>query len=59
MELQQLEVLVDELIKEVPDESLVKNYMEKAGLDYKKDPVSRINYVLKLIDFSDNKEKIN
>lgn len=54
MELQQLEVLVDELIKEAPNEDFVKDYMKEAGLDYQKDPVSRINYVLKLMSFSES-----
>ncbi len=57
MELQQLEILVDELIKEVPNEDLVKNYMKEAGLDYQKDPVSRINYVLKLMSFKEKPNK--
>lgn len=41
-----LEILVDELIKEKPQESRVRSYMKAAGLPYVEDPIERMNSVL-------------
>ena len=38
--------LVDELLKEQPEEKQVELYMRKVGLDYTQDPLKRINQVL-------------
>ncbi|MCB0421885.1 MAG: hypothetical protein KDD61_12875 [Bdellovibrionales bacterium] len=51
-----LEKLVDELMKEVPEESLIKSYMEQSGLQYSKDPIGRINIVLKALHFEEPSE---
>lgn len=42
----QLEGLVEELLKEEPEEQLVKTKMSLLGLEYTADPVERINRVL-------------
>lgn len=44
-----LELLVDELIKDRPEEGRVKNHMLAAGLSYSKDPVERMNLVLETL----------
>jgi hypothetical protein len=46
----QLEVLVDELIKDAPQESRVRSCMEAAGLTYSNDPIARMNTVLTALD---------
>jgi len=57
MELFKLEALVNELTKETPDESLIKSHMEDCGLKYDEDPLKRINYVLKKMEFTDGANK--
>lgn len=51
-----LEVLAEELMKKQPDENLVKSYMEEAEMDYEKDPIKRINMVLRALHFSPEEE---
>jgi hypothetical protein len=46
----QLEILVDELIKNAPHESRVRTCMEAAGLTYSVDPIARMNTVLEALD---------
>lgn len=48
-----LEKLVDELMKEQPEESVVQTYMVETGLEYSADPVQRINVVLKALHFEE------
>ena len=57
--IQTLEGLVDELLKDNPEENFIKDCMEKTGIPYTKDPIERINYVLKALHFKEpqNKEK--
>jgi hypothetical protein len=43
---QDLDQLVDELMKDQPDEKRVKALMLKLGVPYSRDPVERINRVL-------------
>jgi hypothetical protein len=43
---EQLERLVDELIKEVPHEATIRSCMLEAGLQYVTDPIARMNMVL-------------
>lgn len=40
------ENLVEELLKDQPEEKRVEAYMKKIGLDYTEDPLKRINQVL-------------
>lgn len=40
------ENLVEELLKDHPEEQRVEAYMKKIGLDYTIDPLKRINQVL-------------
>ena len=51
--LQTLELLVDELMKEKPEEKLVKSYMQETGLQYTLDPIDRLNTVLKALHFKE------
>lgn len=46
----QLETLVDELIKESPQEARIRSYMKAAGLPYSSDPIVRMNCVLEALD---------
>lgn len=46
----QLENLVDELIKESPQEARIRSYMKAAGLPYSSDPIDRMNCVLQALD---------
>ena len=51
--LETLEVLVDELLKDVPKEEVIKEHMERAGLTYENDPVLRLNNVLQALHFTE------
>lgn len=46
-----LEILVDELMKDAPVESVVTECMTAAGLVDSKDPIDRINKVLMALHF--------
>lgn len=46
----QLEVLVDELIKDQPHEPKIRTCMEAAGLIYTHDPIARMKTVLSALD---------
>jgi hypothetical protein len=48
--LDHLEELVDELIKEKPEETLVRLHMKAIGIRYTNDPVSRLNTVLTALE---------
>lgn len=51
-----LENLVDELMKEEPEEQVVKKYMKQTGIQYSDDPVERLNLVLKALHFEEPKK---
>lgn len=44
--LSELDHLVDELMKDQPDEKLIRQLMLKVGVPYSKDPIERVNRVL-------------
>ncbi len=44
--LNELDLLVDELMKDQPDEKLVRQLMLNVGVPYSKDPIERVNRVL-------------
>ena len=44
-QIDKLELLVDELVKDKPDESRIRDYMEAAGLRYCADPIERMDRV--------------
>jgi hypothetical protein len=44
--IEELDVLVDELMKDQPNENLVQSLMIKLKLPYSTDPIERINKVL-------------
>lgn len=47
-----LESLVEELMKEQPNEHLIQDIMAQTGLHYSKDPITRINSVLQALEFN-------
>ena len=53
-----LSFLAEELIKPVPKEDIVKEYMSKVGLEYSTDPVERINTVLQALHFQEPSKSI-
>lgn len=56
--LQLLEVLVDELMKDEPSETVVTKCMTAVGLTDNKDPIDRINQVLKALHFEEPKKDL-
>ncbi|MBX9769262.1 MAG: hypothetical protein K2X47_18440 [Bdellovibrionales bacterium] len=44
-----LQALVDELLKDKPDTSIVKARMKELGLAYSEDPIECMNRVLKIM----------
>lgn len=53
-----LETLVEELLKDDPEEKVVVQCMTKAGIPDSKDPIDRINKVLMALHFEDTKKEI-
>ncbi len=51
------EHLVEELLKDQPEEKRVESYMKKVGLDYTQDPLKRINQVLMALHSEKKSEK--
>lgn len=49
-DLDQLEELVDELMKQKPQEERIKAYMKNVGLEYTPDPIVRLGTVLQALD---------
>ncbi len=49
--LQVLEALVEELLKDSPEEKVVRSRMLEAGIPDSKDPIDRINKVLVALHF--------
>lgn len=52
-----LERLVEELLKESPEENVVAKYMSDAGISDSKDPIDRINKVLLALHFEEPKKE--
>ncbi len=50
LKIDQLENLVDELVKHEPREERIKAYMREAGLGYVADPIERLNTVLQALE---------
>lgn len=48
-----LETLVDELLKEQPEEKVVSRCMKTAGIPDSQDPIDRINKVLLALHFEE------
>ena len=57
-QLENLEALVDELMKDAPEDGVVKSYMEKSGIPYVEDPIERIQSVLTAIQFQSTELEI-
>ncbi len=53
----QLEDLVEELLKEEPQEEQLKIKMQNSGIPYSHDPIERINLVLRALHFEEDQEK--
>ena len=51
-----LERLVEELLKDAPEEKTVSKYMSQAGIMDSKDPIDRINKVLLALNFEEPKK---
>ena len=51
------ENLVEELLKDQPEEKRVETYMKKVGLDYTQDPLKRINQVLMALHDEKNRKR--
>ena len=51
--LEVLEALVDELLKEQPEEKVVSKCMKSAGIPDSRDPIDRINKVLLALHFEE------
>ena len=49
-DLDRLEELVDELMKQKPQEERIKTYMKNVGLEYNADPLIRLSTVLQALD---------
>lgn len=50
--LNHLEDLVDELIKDAPEETLVRYHMNAVGIRYTSDPVARLSTVLEALELA-------
>ena len=53
-----LETLVEELLKETPEEKVVRTCMSAAGIPDSKDPIDRINKVLMALHFEEKDKGI-
>lgn len=51
------EVLVQELMKDRPDQTLVRRLMLKQGLTYTSDPIRQMSLILKAMGKPNNKTK--
>jgi hypothetical protein len=54
-----LETLVEELLKESPQESVVTQCMAAAGIPDSKDPIDRINKVLLALNFEEKQKEFS
>jgi hypothetical protein len=53
-----LETLVEELLKEIPEETVVQECMSAVGLTDSKDPIDRINQVLLALHFEEIEKEV-
>ncbi len=53
-----LETLVEELLKDAPEEKVVRTCMSAAGIPDSKDPIDRINKVLLALHFEEKDKGI-
>ena len=53
-----LETLVEELLKDAPEENIVSDCMVAAGIEDSKDPIDRINKVLLALNFMEGEKEI-
>jgi hypothetical protein len=53
-----LEKLVEELLKDAPEEKVVRGFMSEAGIPDTKDPIDRINKVLLALHFEEKDKEI-
>jgi hypothetical protein len=53
-----LETLVEELLKDSPEEKVVQTCMTEAGIPDSKDPIDRINKVLLALHFEEKDKEI-
>lgn len=53
-----LETLVEELLKETPQEKIITSCMHAAGIADSKDPIDRINKVLLALHFEEKDKEI-
>ncbi|MBX3020582.1 MAG: hypothetical protein KF799_02805 [Bdellovibrionales bacterium] len=53
-----LETLVEELLKDAPEENVVVECMTAAGIPDSKDPIDRINKVLLALNFMESGKEI-
>lgn len=56
--LEVLEDLVEELLKEEPEEKRVQEYLHMAGLSDTQDPIDRIKEVLQALEFEEPTKEI-
>ena len=54
---QEYKVLVDELMKDQPDQALVRRLMRKQGITYTQDPIAQMSLVLKSMGTKPSKTK--
>lgn len=57
--LEVLETLVEELLKDAPKETVVRDCMVAAGIPDSKDPIDRINKVLSALHFEQKDKEFN
>ena len=51
------QILVDELMKDQPDQALVRRLMRKQGITYTQDPIAQMSLVLKSMGSKTSKTK--
>ncbi|MBK7843986.1 MAG: hypothetical protein IPJ71_09850 [Bdellovibrionales bacterium] len=54
LKVENLEALVEELLKAAPEEKLVEERMRLTGIPYSTDPIERINLVLRALHFDES-----
>lgn len=54
---EEYQLLVDELMKDAPDQNLIRKLMSKQGLPYTQDPISQMSLVLQSMSTSRTKTK--
>ncbi len=56
-QVENLEFLVEEMIKDEPEEAFIKSFMQKSGLSYSEDPIERLNTVLQALHGQKGRKK--